>query len=958
MQNVESGGKAFSSPEGFGFPDSHTSVGLLVRSSIKLGPEGIQVSFPATRLNLRSLKCLVAPETPHLEPATARSRQQQHKRKLKSRSFVLHSLRRTNQNEQHSSSTFDLIEMAIGSTNGASNGATNGHSGRVGFDMAGLTPAPVTPFTPDGAVDYEAIQRLGSWLGSIQDVKGLVVLGHAGEGTFLTQQEQVDVIKAFVKSVNNQVPIIAGITGEGTEVAAEEAKRAKEAGAQAGLLYPSHGWLRFGYQPGAPQDRYRRVYEHSGLPLILFQYPDATKATYSLQTMLDIAALPGVFAMKNGVRNMKRWDTEIPVIRRERPELQILTCHDEYLLHTAFDVDGMLVGYGNIAPEPLIEMIKAGKARDYPRARAIHDQLLPVTKSVYHRGSHMEGTVALKHALVARGILSHATVRDSCGDEICPAAKGCIELGSAYRISMFSVDGRSAWISEYCITIITHVCRNFHRCNLLLTATAPPFVSSLSAMVAYWLLPSWNFMITAIFFSSSTSPASRSSSTFVASLLAAPALPFASALFVAFRTLSPSVSTICSSPTYPLTSQSTTPDTGLAIIFLLPPASEPMNSSGSTTSKMSYLPDEASAAVRWRARVNLLAIFIHLVFGNSLTAILLSDNHQVAFNHFVAKCFPTLSDDGVPHQALIGVDIHKAQVTLDLHQRTLPIRGLYQSTRLLVALGQELHDSSLGLEPSRQSGHDLSSGGFPLAPLADGISTIDVILWHFTIAVGLLIFWQKMVGVPKDEIDSAFQVVLQYLQTDGMGARAECAKALETVIVQIAFLSKRLPCLSDGCFDLLQSLLVSKICLTLDVHIAQPADYPAFGTSVQAGKSFGPYAKDSHALYCNASPILGTRELKVLDRNFELGGNEIEHLHGILVLLVQSEVEVLASQLAPAELALDEGTVDVPRGRLVATRSPGRLSRRCFNCNDASLVLHRLRLKLGGKDAANGNIEW
>jgi 4-hydroxy-tetrahydrodipicolinate synthase len=81
----------------------------------------------------------------------------------------------------------------------------------VGFDMRGLTPAPVTPFTEDGAVDYEAIQRLGSWLGGIDGVKGLVVLGHAGEGT---------------------------------EVAAFETKRAKEAGAAAGLLYPSHGWLR------------------------------------------------------------------------------------------------------------------------------------------------------------------------------------------------------------------------------------------------------------------------------------------------------------------------------------------------------------------------------------------------------------------------------------------------------------------------------------------------------------------------------------------------------------------------------------------------------------------------------------------------------------------------------------------------------------------------------------------
>ena len=35
-----------------------------------------------------------------------------------------------------------------------------------------------------------------------------------------------------------------------------------------------------------------------------------------------------------------------------------------------FDVDGALVGYGGLAPEPLIEMIAAGKAKDYAKARA------------------------------------------------------------------------------------------------------------------------------------------------------------------------------------------------------------------------------------------------------------------------------------------------------------------------------------------------------------------------------------------------------------------------------------------------------------------------------------------------------------------------------------------------------------------------------------------------------------
>jgi 4-hydroxy-tetrahydrodipicolinate synthase len=180
------------------------------------------------------------------------------------------------------------------------------------LDLRGLVPAPVTPFTREGAVDHAAIQRLGAWLGSIEGVKGLVVLGHAGEGTFLSADEQAAVIRSFVKSTDGRVPVIAGITLEGTRVAAEEAKRAVEAGATAGLVYPSHGWLRFGYQKGAPQDRYRVIHEESGLPLILFQYPDATKATYNLETQLEISAQPGVFAMKNGVRNMRRLTRRFP----------------------------------------------------------------------------------------------------------------------------------------------------------------------------------------------------------------------------------------------------------------------------------------------------------------------------------------------------------------------------------------------------------------------------------------------------------------------------------------------------------------------------------------------------------------------------------------------------------------------------------------------------------------------
>jgi hypothetical protein len=126
------------------------------------------------------------------------------------------------------------------------------------LDLRGLNPAPVTPFTESGDIDFDAIQRLGAWLGSIDGVKSLTVLGHAGEGTFLTVDEQVAVIGAFRDAVQDSIPIIAGITGEGNKVAALEARRAVDAGASAGLVYPSHGWLRLATRTALPRPGTRR----------------------------------------------------------------------------------------------------------------------------------------------------------------------------------------------------------------------------------------------------------------------------------------------------------------------------------------------------------------------------------------------------------------------------------------------------------------------------------------------------------------------------------------------------------------------------------------------------------------------------------------------------------------------------------------------------------------------------
>jgi 4-hydroxy-tetrahydrodipicolinate synthase len=280
----------------------------------------------------------------------------------------------------------------------------------MNFD--GVMAANVTPFTEDGkAVDHEALAGLGRWLSTIPGITGVVCNGHAGEGTALSDAERAEVVATLVGAVEGRIPVIAGIISEGTLLAAAEAKRAADAGAAATLVYPPHGWLRFGYQRQAPVDRYRAIAEESGLPQVLFQYPHATLASYDLDTTLEICGLGTVVAIKNGVRNMSRWDDELPVIRAHFPEIKIVTCQDEFLLHTMWEADGSLIGYASLVPELMVDLQEAATARNYTRAKALYDASAALTKIVYHRQSHMEGTIALKIGLAARGILPHATVR-------------------------------------------------------------------------------------------------------------------------------------------------------------------------------------------------------------------------------------------------------------------------------------------------------------------------------------------------------------------------------------------------------------------------------------------------------------------------------------------------------------------------------------------------------------------
>ena len=306
----------------------------------------------------------------------------------------------------------------------------------MSLDFSGVMPATITPFTETGEVDHKALARLGRWLSEVPGVTGLVCNGHAGEGTSLSHQERAEVVETLKSAVVGNVAVISGVIDEGTDLAAREAAAAEKAGADGILVYPPHGWLRFGFQRPAPVDRYRTISETVSIPQILFLYPDATKATYDVSTIVDICQNANVVAIKNGVRNMARWDQEVPFLRSKLPGIKILTCQDEYLLHTMWDSDGSIIGYGCLIPELMVQLQESAHAEKYREAREIYDRIGPLTKVIYHRDNHLEGTIALKVGLVLRGVLDSAAVRSP----LFPLPKGeLVEIAQALSFAGVSV---------------------------------------------------------------------------------------------------------------------------------------------------------------------------------------------------------------------------------------------------------------------------------------------------------------------------------------------------------------------------------------------------------------------------------------------------------------------------------------------------------------------------------------
>ena len=254
----------------------------------------------------------------------------------------------------------------------------------------GVFAATLCAFHEDESLDEEGLSRYLRELARVDGIQGLVCNGHTGEIMSLRPNERARVTALVAKAVADSprpVKVISGVSAEGSLEAIDHAVEAKQVGADAILLMPPHHWLRFGRSAETAIGFVHDVAETAGIDIILHQYPAWTKAGYSLGEMCEIVRHPRLVMVKMGTRDMSRWLYDFEQLKKLKPELSIVTCHDEFLLPTLLEsADGALVGFAGFAPKLIVELVHAALDGDLARAKTAQKHVAPLARLIYNFG--------------------------------------------------------------------------------------------------------------------------------------------------------------------------------------------------------------------------------------------------------------------------------------------------------------------------------------------------------------------------------------------------------------------------------------------------------------------------------------------------------------------------------------------------------------------------------------------
>lgn len=274
------------------------------------------------------------------------------------------------------------------------------------LNLNGIIPAVIVPMRRDYSIDFEAFRHYLEWVIS-QGPVGLAVNVDTGEGPYLTPEERSEVIRVSRQVAAGRCFIVAGVGGPSTINATANAKAAREAGADALLIFPTAAFLNDPLDPKIMVDYHQAIAEAADLPLIVFQLgPVFGGVNYPPEALAEVLRIPQVIGLKDASFDAERFVITRDVIRQADHPITLLSGNDNFLLESfVLGATGGLLGYGAVGVGLLVDQLNAVAAKDFDQAVAMQDRVQGFCDYIYGRpiGDYR---ARCKVALVHMGLLS------------------------------------------------------------------------------------------------------------------------------------------------------------------------------------------------------------------------------------------------------------------------------------------------------------------------------------------------------------------------------------------------------------------------------------------------------------------------------------------------------------------------------------------------------------------------
>jgi 4-hydroxy-tetrahydrodipicolinate synthase len=281
------------------------------------------------------------------------------------------------------------------------------------LDLAGLIPATVTPMHEGGAIDEESLRLYIRWLLGFAGLKAVSVNMDTGEGPQLLPRERRRILDVWVEEAGGRVPVLAGIGAPNTAAAVELARDAEAAGASGLVVFPHPAFVGEPLPPEVPYEYHRAIADAVPLPMVIFQLqPALAGVLFSRETLLRLASIPNVVAIKEASFDAVRYVETLRVLEDAPKRLQVLTGNDNFILESfLLGGDGALIGFGTLAVAEQIEMIRLAKEDALAAARRIYDETVQPLVSAVFALPVRDYRARTKVALAELGVIEAAHVR-------------------------------------------------------------------------------------------------------------------------------------------------------------------------------------------------------------------------------------------------------------------------------------------------------------------------------------------------------------------------------------------------------------------------------------------------------------------------------------------------------------------------------------------------------------------